>query len=74
MKKRNGKKRGFTLIEVLGVIIVLSVISSIAVVTIDNNIKKGKVTVCLDQQANIIESAKTYLVDNPDKDKQKVTV
>ncbi len=74
MKKRNGKKRGFTLIEVLGIIMVLSVISSIAVVTIDHNIKKGKVTVCSAQEANIIESAKSYFVDNPTKANKKVTI
>ena len=66
--------KGFTLIEVLGIIIVLSVISSIAVVTVDKNIKRGKVTICSTQEANIIESAKTYLVDHPDQVNKRITV
>ena len=67
-------RKGFTLIEVLGIIIVLSIISSIAVVTVDKNIKNGKVTVCSAQETNIIESAKSYFVDNPANANKKVTI
>ncbi len=59
-------KKGFTLVELLGVIMIISIISAIAIIAIDNNIKKGKETTCKAQELTIIEAAKTWQIDNND--------
>lgn len=56
---------GFTLVELLGVIVLLSILGVIAVSTIDKNIKQGRVKTCKTQEKNIVEGAKTYIIDNP---------
>lgn len=58
--------KGFTLAELLGVIVILSILSLIAISTIDKNIKEGRVKTCKTQEVNIIEGAKAYSIDNPD--------
>lgn len=57
---------GFTLSELLGVIILLSIISLIAFSAIDRNIRNGRVKTCKAQEKNIIEGAKMYVIDHPD--------
>ena len=58
-------KKGFTLIEMLGVILIIGVIATIITITIDSSIKNSRVSACQTQEKNIIEAAKTYLTDNP---------
>ena len=53
-------KKGFTLIELLGVILLISVIATIAVIAVDNSIRKSKIKTCKIQEENIIEAAKTW--------------
>lgn len=57
-------KRGFTLAELLGVIVIVGILAIIAVSVIDKNIKEGKVRTCTTQETNIIEGAKTWAFDN----------
>ena len=59
------KPNGFTLAELLGVIIILSIISLISFSAIDKNLKEGRIKTCKAQEKNIIEGAKTYIIDNP---------
>ena len=58
-------KNGFTLVELLGVIVILAVLATIAVIAVDNSIKKSKVTSCLAQKENIIEATRTWQTDYP---------
>ncbi|MBR3337138.1 MAG: prepilin-type N-terminal cleavage/methylation domain-containing protein, partial [Bacillus sp. (in: Bacteria)] len=58
-------KKGFTLAELLGVIILLSIIAIIAISTTGTNLEEGRQKACLAQGKNIIEAMKAYMVDNP---------
>ena len=58
-------KKGFTLAELMGVIVILGVMSSVVTITVSKNIQKGHVTTCLAQEKSIIEAAKTWSIDNP---------
>jgi len=55
-------KRGFTLIEVLGVIVLLGVIALIAFPAIDNTIKESREKAYLENIRNIESVAMTYSV------------
>ena len=59
-------KKGFTLVELLGVLILLSIISIIAVTAISARLKESHINTCKAQEKNIIEAAKTYIIDHPD--------
>lgn len=58
-------KKGFTLAELLGVIVILSIIGIIAFTGIDRNIKNGRYTSCKTQEKNLIESTKVMVIDYP---------
>lgn len=58
-------KKAFTLAELLGVIVILGIIGTIAVIAIDSNIKKGRYQTCLAQNQNLIEGAKTLVTKYP---------
>ena len=57
-------KKGFTLVEVIGVIILLGVIVGIATLTINNSLKKNKEALYEAQVENIIRNAKTWASRN----------
>lgn len=59
------KHNGFTLAELLGVIIILSIISIISFSAIDRNLKEGRIKTCKAQEKNIIEGVKTWAIDDP---------
>lgn len=59
------KGNGFTLAELMGVIVILGIIAVVVIMAIDNNIRKGRITTCEVQEGNIIDGAKAYYVDNP---------
>ncbi len=67
-------KKGFTLAELLGVIVLLSIISLIAISTVDKHIKEGKIKTCKAQEKNIIEGAKIWLIDNPNTQTAELTI
>ena len=60
------KKNGFTLIEVLGVIILLGVLSVIVVPVVRDSIKQSKIKSLDKQKSVIVESAKNWVADNLD--------
>ena len=64
-KLKKSLRNGFTLAELLGVIVVLSILGLVAVTTIDNNIKKSRYDSCLVQETNLIEGAKMMMIDYP---------
>ncbi len=53
-------KKGFTLVELLGVIILLGILSLIATVTVSHTIRENRQDGCKMQLDNIITAAKTY--------------
>lgn len=67
-------KKGFTLAELLGVIVLLSIISIIAITTVDVKLKEGRKKTCKAQEKNIIEGAKTWLIDNPNTDSRNLSI
>lgn len=57
--------KGFTLPEILGVVVILSIIGLLSFSAIDKHLKEGRIKTCKAQERNIIEGAKTYLIDYP---------
>lgn len=55
------KRNGFTLVELLAVIVILAVILAIAVPRISNMIDKAKVQAFIDSEKMIVKATKTYL-------------
>ena len=66
MKLKNILKNGFTLAELLGVIVILTILSLVAVTAVDSSIKQSRYESCLVQKKNLIEGAKTLLIDYPE--------
>lgn len=58
------EKRGFTLAELMGVIVILAVLAIIIVPVVDKNLKKGRNVTCKTQEKSILEAAKNYNSDN----------
>ena len=61
------REKGFTLAELMGVIVILSIIAVIVLVTADRSIKNSQTTTCQAQEKNIIEGAKTFVTDHTDR-------
>jgi ribulose-phosphate 3-epimerase len=59
------KSNGFTLAELLGVIVILSILGLIAVVAVDSSIKNSHYNTCLVQSKNLTEGAKMLTIDYP---------
>ena len=58
------KKNGFTLIEILGVITLLALMSVIVLMVVDNSLKKSKETLSEAQISNIKSAASMWRTDN----------
>lgn len=65
-KLKKSLRNGFTLAELLGVIVVLSILGLVAVTAIDNSIKKSRYNSCKVQETNLIEGAKMVMIDHPE--------
>lgn len=57
-------KNGFTLVEVIGVIVILSILSLIAIPVIDRSLNKGKENLSKIQREQIIKSLRNYYAEN----------
>ena len=60
-------KKGFTLAELLGVLVVLALISMIAIPSVANVIKDYKNQACVIQFSYVIEAGKSWASNNLDK-------
>lgn len=60
----NIKKNGFTLAELLGVIVVLALIALVALPAVDRSLKEGKETMYASQINTIKEAAKVWASDH----------
>ena len=56
--------KGFTLVEVLAVVIILSILAAIMIPSVNNLIEKNKENTYKDLKKNIISAAKVYVSDN----------
>lgn len=65
-KLKKSLRNGFTLAELLGVIVVLSILGLVAVSAIDNSIKKSRYNSCKVQETSLIEGAKMVMIDHPE--------
>ncbi len=61
------KNRGFTLTELLGVIVILGVLAAITIPIIDNSLNNSKDNLYKTQVAQIEKGAKDYYSENLDK-------
>ncbi len=57
--------KGFTLAELMGVIVILAVLAVIVTTTIDRNITNSRFSTCQTQEKNIIEAAKIFVTNDP---------
>lgn len=64
-KLKKSLRNGFTLAELLGVIVILSIIGMVAVTAIDKNLKQSRYDTCIAQETNLIEGAKMLVTDYP---------
>lgn len=67
-------KEGFTLVELLVVLIVLSVISAICYPIVTKTINNQKVKLTAEQQNRIIDAAKNYVASNNIGDEDCLTI
>lgn len=58
------KRKGFTLAELLAVIVILGIITSITVPIVTDQIDKYKTKVCISQYDNILNAARSYVADH----------
>ena len=65
-KLKKSLRNGFTLAELLGVIVVLSILGLVAVTAIDNSLKSSRYDSCIVQEKNLTEGAKEVMIDYPD--------
>lgn len=57
-------KNGFTLAELLGVIVILGIIAIITTTTVGRSLRNSHYETCLVQEKNIIEGAKSWAIDH----------
>lgn len=57
-------KKGFTLAELIGVIVVLALISLVSIPAVSKTLKQNKKNLCDTQLQNILAAAKSYGADN----------
>lgn len=60
-------KKGFTLVELLGVIVVLAIIASLTIVTISNVTSDSRKSLYKNFEANLESAGRHYIIENPDK-------
>lgn len=68
LKKIWNKEDGFTLVELLGVIVILGIILAIAIPAIGNIVSKAKTTTTEQQQELVLDAAQMYYLDGGTQD------
>ena len=66
LKKIWNKEDGFTLVELLGVIVILGLIIAIAVPALGNILTNAKTNTDKATEALVLDAAKIYELDNPE--------
>ena len=61
MKKEN---KGFTLVELLGAIVILSVLATVATMSVTSLINKSKKGISLTAENNLVDAGVTYVKEN----------
>lgn len=56
--------KGFTLAELMGVIVILGILAVIITTTIDRNIVNSRIQTCKSQEENLIQAAQMYVTDD----------
>lgn len=56
--------KGFTLAELMGVIVILGILAVIITTTIDRNIVNSRIQTCKSQEENLIQAAQMYVTDH----------
>lgn len=59
-------KKGFTLVELLGVVVLLGIIATIVVTIVDRSLKENRKNAYNIQINSIVENIKNYFADNPE--------
>ena len=57
---------GFTLVEILIVVVIVGILAAIAIPTYNNYVKKGYATEAKTQIKNIVQAAELYMTENGD--------
>lgn len=74
IKKMIKKENGFTLVELLAVLVILGVIVAIAIPSIGNVVENAKGSSKDAETELVIDAARLYDIENPIKDGQTVSV
>ena len=66
------KKKGFTLVEILAVIVIIGILSTIAIVAYTKHIDKAKKEIDKQNETTIVMAAKAYMEANPSEKPQSI--
>ena len=73
LKKIWNKEDGFTLVELLGVIVILGLIVALAIPAIGNVVSKARVDTAAAQKELVIDAAQMYVIDGNELKQNKIT-
>ena len=58
------EKKGFTLVELMAVLIILGIVAAITTSRVFNSVKSSKVSLCLNVMSDIKDAARSWAGDN----------
>ena len=74
IEELRNREEGFTLVELLAVIVILGIIVAIAIPAIGNVIENADKNATAAEQEMIVDAARLYFMDPDNKDEDQVTV